>query len=82
LTSKTARAIINFVLKGVTVLDLTKVGLTVKGGWVALSEDKKKLVAHAKTLVEVIEKARKASVDRPVVFKLGPFGNTYAGSCQ
>ncbi len=64
---------------GMKVLDLTKVLKNNKQGWVALTPDRTKLVSHAQTLEEVLQKARKAKVANPTVFKIGPFNLPFVG---
>ena len=41
-----------------------------KGSWAALSKDEERLVAYAPTLPEVLEKAKKAGEDNPVVIRV------------
>ena len=41
-----------------------------KGSWVALSSNEESVIAYARTLEQVLEKAKEAGEDRPVVIRV------------
>lgn len=62
-----------------TAIDLSKILSKYKTGWIALTEDNKKIVADGKTLNEVLKKARKSGVDNPSLLKASPINNLLVG---
>lgn len=60
-------------------VDLSRILSKYKTGWIALTEDNKKIVANGKTLNEVLKKARKNGVDNPSVLKASPISSLLVG---
>ena len=61
------------------MIDLSKILLKYKKGWLALSPDNRKLVAVGKTLEEALEKARKKGVENPGLLKAAPADRLFIG---
>lgn len=51
-------------------IDWTKIYKKYKGLWVALKSDEKTVVASAKTLKEVLNKAQKKGIEHPMVTQI------------
>lgn len=60
-------------------IDLRKTLKKHKSGWVALAPDNKKEVAAAKTLHEVLIRAKAKGILKPIVFKAPKIGPYYVG---
>ncbi|MBI2326928.1 hypothetical protein HYU92_01270 [Candidatus Curtissbacteria bacterium] len=60
-------------------VDLRKILKKHKSGWLALTADNKKEVASAKTLREVLSRARAKGVERPSVLKVPKLDSYYVG---
>ena len=41
-----------------------------KGAWVALSEDEERVIAYSAELQQVLQKAREAHVERPIIVRV------------
>lgn len=51
-------------------IDLTKICKKYKGFWVALKDDEKTVVAAARTVKKVMEKAQKKGFEQPILFRV------------
>ena len=51
-------------------IDWTSIYKKYKGLWVALMDDEQTVVASGKTVVEVVEKAKKNGLRDPIVFRV------------
>lgn len=60
-------------------IDLSKILIKYKKGWIALTPDNRKFVALGETLEEVLAKADKKGISNPSVFKTVPVKNLYIG---
>lgn len=60
-------------------INLTKILLKYKKGWLALSSDNKRLVASGPTLDNVLRKARAKGVNNPSLLKAAPWRNLFVG---
>ncbi len=60
-------------MKKLKLIDLTKVLKPFKSGWVALSEDRKKVIAHGESINEVDKKAKKTG-ENYIFHKVVPRG--------
>ena len=62
-------------MAAMTPLDLTEVLKNAPpGDWIALSNDKKRIVATGKTLDETVKAAKQAGEAHPIVLKVPPVG--------
>jgi len=60
-------------------VDLRKILSSNTSGWLALTADNKKQVAHGKTLHEVLKKAKQKGVTNPSVLKVPNLETAYIG---
>ncbi len=60
-------------------IDLSKLLIKYKKGWVALTPDSRRFLASAKSLKAVMERAKKMGVNNPSVFKPAPVKNFSVG---
>jgi len=61
-------------------IDWTKIYKRYKGLWVALKDDKKTVVASAKTVKQVMDKAQEKGYDQPILFRVPTKIIPYVGS--
>lgn len=61
------------------MVDISEYLKKYKSGWIALSPDNEKFVAHARTLKDVMKTSIKRGVHNPSVFKTAPFENYFIG---
>ena len=56
-------------------IDMTKIYRKYKGKWVALTPDRKTVVASGQTLKKILEDAKKKGLEHPIVMQIPAYLN-------
>ena len=56
-------------------IDMTKIYRKYKGKWVALTPDRKTVVASGQTLKKILEDAKKKGLEHPIVMQIPEYLN-------